>query len=119
MKKEIVYLSKSTIKSLWQEYRIFKDHLEFATLAGDIMIPFENVEKALVSESEIKGLLKGDLHLKDFRPAIKLDWANFTEHIVLDKKEGIVKRILFTPDDPKAFINALEKAFNDFNLAQD
>jgi len=114
MKKEVIYVSKSNLKSLWQEYRIFTDHLEFATLAGDIIIPFEQVEKVSLSESEIKGMFRGDLHLKDFRPALKLDWANFVEHVVLDRSGGRVKRILFTPEDPRAFISALDKAMNQF-----
>ena len=48
-------------------------------------VPFDNIEGVEVSESEVEGLLKGDLHLKGFRPALKLDWANFLEHVVLDK----------------------------------
>jgi hypothetical protein len=63
-----------------------------------------------VSESDVAGLLKGDLHLKNFRSALKLDWANFVEHVVLDKSEGHIRRVLFTPDDPKAFKKALDDA---------
>ena len=66
-------------------------------------IPFEHIERVTVSESDVKGLLKGDLKLKGFRPALKLDWANFVEHVVLDKREGFVRRVLFTPDDSTAF----------------
>jgi len=73
-------------------------------------VPFENIESVEVSESDVKGLLKGDLHLKNFRPALKLDWANFLEHVVLDKSEGYVHRLLFTPDNPQEFKNALDDA---------
>ncbi len=105
-----IYTSKSTIKSLWQEYRIYDDHLEFDTLFGQMTVPFDNIERVDISESEVRGLLKGDLHLKNFRPALKLDWANFLEHIVLDKSEGHIRRVLFTPDDPEAFKGALDEA---------
>jgi hypothetical protein len=104
-----VYTSKSTPKSLWQEYRIYDDRLEFDTLLGCMIIPLEQVEEISVSESEIRGLFKGDLHLKGFRPALKLDWANFTEHVVLDKNSGLIRRVLFTPDDPAAFKNVLQE----------
>jgi hypothetical protein len=107
-----LYISSSNTKSLWQEYRIFSDHLEFDTLLGHMIIPFEQIESVFMSESEIKGLMKGDLHLKGFRPALKLDWANFLEHVVLDKNTGHIRRILFTPDDPAAFKTALEEALN-------
>ena len=103
------YTSESTAKSLWQEYRIYDDRLEFDTLLGRLAIPLEQVERVAVSESEVKGLLKGDLHLKGFRPALKLDWANFLEHVVLDKSTGHLRRILFTPNDPPAFKRALDE----------
>ncbi len=110
MRNKPVYISKSTIKSLWQEYRIYDDHVEFDTLFGRMVVPFDQIERVEVSESEIKGLLKGDLHLKNFRPALKLDWANFLEHVVLDKKEGHIRRILFTPDDLAEFKRVLDEA---------
>src|SRR5262245_54812472 len=113
-----VYTSKSSVKSLWQEYRIYEDRLEFSTLFGQMTIPFEQLESVEVSESDLKGLLKGDLKLKGFRPALKLDWANFVEHVVLDKSEGRVRRVLFTPDDPEAFTSALDQALTRFREHQ-
>jgi hypothetical protein len=114
MSEAPIYTSKSSVKSLWQEYRIYEDHLEFGTLFGLMTIPFEQVESVKVSESDLKGLLKGDLKLKGFRPALKLDWANFVEHVVLDKSQGWVRRVLFTPDDPRAFKSALDQALTRF-----
>ena len=105
-----IYTSKSTVKSLWQEYRVYDDRVEFDTLFGQMTVPVDHIERVNVSESKVKGLLKGDLHLKNFRPALKLDWANFLEHVVLDKSEGHIRRVLFTPDDPAAFKSALDEA---------
>ncbi len=118
MSNRSIYTSKSTVKSLWQEYRIYEDHLEFDTLFGQMEIPFEDVEQAEVSASEIQGLLKGDLHLR-YTPALKLDWANFVEHVVVDKREGSLRHILFTPEDPAAFVNALNDALTRFREKQD
>ena len=114
MGDEAIYTSKSTVKSIWQEYRIYSNRLEFDTVFGKMTIPFEHVEGVEVSESEVKGLLRGDLHLKNFRPALKLDWANFVEHVVVDKNEGYVRRLLLTPDDPRAFKRALDGALEVF-----
>ena len=110
------YGSGSTPRSLWQEYRIFDDRLEFDTHFGTLKVPFEVVESLEVRPSDLKELVtKGNLQLKDFRPALKLDWANFQEHVVLDKKtKGFVQRILFTPDDPEAFQRAFKEAFEQF-----
>jgi hypothetical protein len=105
-----IYTSKSTVKSFWQEYDLYTDRVEFDTKFGLMTIPFDHIERVEVSESEVKGLLRGDLHLKGFRPALKLDWANFLEHVVLDKSEGHVRRVLFTPEDPEGFKVALEDA---------
>jgi hypothetical protein len=104
------HTSKSTAKSLWQEYRIYSNRVEFDTHLGKLTVPFEHIERIEISESEVRGLLRGDLHLKGFRPALKLDWANFLEHVVLDKSEGCIHRLLFTPDDLHAFKRALEDA---------
>ena len=71
------YVSPSTVRSLWQEYRIFADRLELDSLYGLISVPFEHVETIELRESDVSGLFKGELQLKNFRPALKLDWANF------------------------------------------
>jgi len=109
-----LYVSNSTAKSLWQEYRIYKDHVEFGTMFGTITIPFDNIVSIEVRESDVKGLLKGDLQLKGFKPAIKLDWANFVEHVVLDRDEGFCKRFLFTPENPQEFKDMLEKYLGEY-----
>ena len=82
------------------------------TAAGPSLL--DSIEKIEVQESDVKGLLKGDLKLKGFRPALKLDWANFQEHVVLDKNEGFCKRFLFTPENPDKYKEVLEKALIDF-----
>ena len=41
MSEAPIYKSKSSVKSLWQEYRIYEDHLEFGTLLGQMTIPFD------------------------------------------------------------------------------
>ena len=45
MSEEALYTSKSTLKSLWQEYRIYKDHIEFSTHFGIVSIPFDSIER--------------------------------------------------------------------------
>ncbi|MHC5212387.1 MAG: hypothetical protein ACYTG2_16860 [Planctomycetota bacterium] len=109
------YTSASTLHSLWQEYRIYDDRLELDTLFGALEVPFEAIETLEVRPSDLKQLVtKGDLQLKGFRPALKLDWANFQEHVVLDKSEGCVRRILFTPDDIEEFLDAFEEARKEY-----
>jgi hypothetical protein len=105
-----LHVSRSTWRSLWQEYRVHEDRLEFDTHLGTLTIPFEHLERVEVQDSDVKALLRGDLRLKGFRPALKLDWANFADHVVLDRSEGTIRRILFTPEDPGAFVAAAASA---------
>ena len=118
MSKKAIYTSICNVKSLWQEYRIYDNRVEFDTLFGKMTILFDHIERVDISESEVKGLLKGDLHLKNFRPALKLDWANFLEHVVLDKNEGFIRRVLFTPDDPAEFNKVLNAALTRYQKNQ-
>jgi len=111
--KKPLYVSRSTVRSLWQEYRIYADRLEFRTLLGTVLIPFDQIERFEVSESDVKRVLKGDLQLRGFRPALKLDWANFVEHVKVDKKKGI-RRLQFTPDKPAEFARVLGSALQRF-----
>jgi len=106
---DVLYTSKSTVKSLWQVYRIFADRIELETHLGTLAVPLSEVEKVEVRKSDLKGLMHGELQLKDFRPALKLDWANFVEHVVLDKSGGKIHRILFTPENPSEFKEKLEE----------
>jgi hypothetical protein len=110
MDTDPIYVSVSTARSIWQEYRIYSNRVEIDTHFGCMTIPFEHIETAGVSESEVKGLMKGDLHLKGFRPALKVDWANFVEHVVIDKNEGIIHRVLMTPENPEEFVTTLDEA---------
>jgi len=114
MRDKPLYVSPSTLKSLWQEYRIYADRLEFDTIYGQLSIPFDQVERIELRESDVAGLMRGELQVRNFRPALKLDWANFLEHIVIDKSAGVFRRILFTPDDPEAFRVTLDDALDRF-----
>lgn len=115
MNDKVLYKSKSTFKSLWQEYLVFRDRVEFLTHLGTLTVPFDAIESVKVHESDVKGLLKGDLQLKGFKPALKIDWANFQEHVVLDKKSGFCKRILFTPENPAEFKDVLERLLQEYH----
>jgi len=115
MEEQSLYSSGSTIKSLWQEYHIYEDRLEFDTVFGKMIIPFQQIESVRIAQSDVQGLLHGDLQLKGFRPALKIDWANFVEHVVVDKSRGI-RRVLFTPEEPNEFRQVLESALEQYQL---
>ena len=112
-----LYVSPSSAKSLWQEYRVYSDRLEFRTLLGTLEVPFDRVGDVAVMGSDVGRAFRAELTLSDFSPSLKLDWANFQDHVVIEKRDGVfVKRILFTPDDPQRFKAAVESAVSAFRV---
>ena len=97
------------------EYRIYDDRVELDTHFGVMTVPFAVIESVAARPSDVKQLFAlADLQLKNFRPALKLDWANFQDHIVVDKSAGWVRRILSKPDDVSRFTSELDCAVTEF-----
>jgi hypothetical protein len=87
------YKSKRTAKSLWQEYRIYRDRLELQSwlLFHTVVVPANEIQAVEVRPS---GLIWG----------VKLDNCNFCRHVLLTKKSGFFKRIGLSPDEPEKFV---------------
>jgi hypothetical protein len=115
MNQEALYTSKCAAKSLWQEYRIFGDRVELGTLMGTLTVPFDQIEEIAVAHSFLQGVR---LHLRGLWPALKLDWVDLHEHVVLDKNTGLFRTIAFTPDDPEKFVAVLEEALTQYRQRQ-
>lgn len=90
-----IYTSKRTGRSLWQEYRIYRDRLELQSwfLFHTIVILANGIQAV---EVRPPGIIWG----------VKLDNCNFCRHVLLTKKSGLFKRIGFSPDDPEKFLAA-------------
>lgn len=111
MPADAIYVSPSSIRSLWQEYRVFADRLELATMFGTIRIPFENVDAVSERPPLLKQLATGEIFCRKFRPGVKLDIADLAQHVEIDRNDAtLVRRLLITPDDPAAFVAAAQKA---------
>lgn len=117
MPHEALYISKGSARSLWQEYRIHPDRVELDTHLGVLAVPFEKIEGVAARPSDVRTLLRGDLQLRDFRPSLKLDWANFQPHVAIDKEGTFIRRVQLSPDNPEAFAAALKAAIDDWTQA--
>ena len=107
-----IYVSNCTKKSLWQRYEIFNDSVELHTWVGRFTIPFSQIEKTEVYPPVLKSLR---LHLQNCLPVgVHLDAVDFKEHIVLDKKKGFIRHVLFTPEDPSEFKRILDEGLTRF-----
>jgi hypothetical protein len=98
-----LFRSGSSLKSLWQEYAIFADRLEFHTLLGTWSVPFSEIDAIEVAEARVPALLHGTMTLHALM-AFKLDMADLAEHVTIDRHAGLARRVAFTPEDPTAFV---------------
>ena len=108
---EPIYRTKPTAKSLWQEYRLYSDRIELDTIPwGTVRVPLDDVKAVSVRpQGVVFDLFRGDYGLGELLRAPKLDLADLSEHIALEKT-GFWKQFRFTPDDPAAFKQAVDGA---------
>lgn len=108
---EPLYVSKPGARSLWREYRLYADRIELDTLPwGLVTVPLADVKGVAVRPPLVVfDVFRGDYGLREMMRALKLDWADFSEHVVLEKT-GFWKQFRITPDDPQRFVEAVEGA---------
>ena len=94
-----LYASKRTFKSLWQEYRIYRDRLELQAwvLLHTVVIPANEIQAVEVRPS----VFSGD---NGITWGVKIDNCDLNRHVLLTRKSGFLKRIGFTPDNPESFV---------------
>ncbi|HEX5398607.1 MAG TPA: hypothetical protein VFY06_06105 [Verrucomicrobiae bacterium] len=94
-----VYVSRRTPAGLWQQYRIFSDRLELQSwfLFHTIVIPAQEIVAMDIRPSVFSGR-------KGFTWGIKLDNSDLCRHVLVTRRNGWLKRIAFTPDNPEEFV---------------
>lgn len=104
-----LYASKRTVRSLWQQYRIYRDRIELQSwiLLHTVVLPIDEIQAVKVRPSVFggwKGLAWG--MKKDFRDmwGIKIDFCDLCPHVLLRKKSGLFNAIGFSPDEPEKFV---------------
>jgi hypothetical protein len=108
------FMSRCTARSLWHEYRIYDDRIELPSILGTWRVPFDHVEGVEVNEPMIGAVLGGRFDFSHWPGQIKLDLADFCEHVTLDKEGGAIRKLHFTPEDPKGFKEALDAAIVEY-----
>ncbi len=105
-----VFASRPTIKSVWQEYRIYSDRVELdLNLYGTIRVPLDDIATvATRPKGVIFDVVRGDYGLKDMLRTLKLDWADLNEHVVIEREHGVFRQFRLTPEDPEEFVRQLE-----------
>ncbi len=102
-----IYVSTPSGKNFWQEYRVYPDRVELdcKLLFQTITIPAkEIVDIESRPPLAFLDIFRGKGIKQAF--AFKFDGADLNQHVVIERKSGIMKCIRFTPDDPEKFIGA-------------
>jgi len=110
---EPLYRTRPTAKSLWREYRLYADRIELDSIPwGTVTVPLSDVRDVSVRPAGVFfDLFRGDYPASQLLRGIKLDLADISEHVVLEKT-GFWKQFRFTPDDPDAFVSAARAALD-------
>ena len=98
-----VHVAPRTWLTLGQQYRVYPDRLEFGTLLGRIVIRFEH----LVSIDVRPPVVVADaLRCRSWAYffALKIDFADFTEHVSVLRTGALLPNVRFSPDDPDLFV---------------
>jgi hypothetical protein len=104
-----LYASKRTAKSLWQQYRIYRDRIELQSwiLLHTVVLPIDEIQ-AVKLRPPVVGVLMGltsgiKRDLGDMW-GIKIDFCDLCRHVLLRKKSGLFNAIGFSPDEPEKFV---------------
>jgi hypothetical protein len=104
-----LYVSKRSFKNLWQAYRIYLDRIELQCWIAlhTLKIPVRQIADIQIrSPFSFWNLLRGKASLS-FR-GVKIDQADLYRHVAITKKSGLLKCIVFTPDDPDEFADIIK-----------
>lgn len=105
------YVTKPTAMSLWQEYRVYADHLELDSVPwGTVRVPFEDLKAVAIRPPLVVfDFFRGDYGVKELSRTAKLDLADLAEHIAIEKN-GFWKQLRITPNDPARFKSEVDAA---------
>ena len=103
-----LYTSKRTAKSLWQQYRIYRDRIELQSwiLLHTVVLPIDEIQAVKVRPSVFGGLMGFTRGMKEDLSdmwGIKIDFCDLCPHVLLRKKSGLFNAIGFSPDEPEKF----------------
>lgn len=109
---EPLYLSRPTVKSVWQEYRVYPDRVELDMhLFGTVKVPLADISGVSVRPAGVVfDLFRGDYGLKELLRTVKLDLADLNEHVTIERDKGTFRQFRLTPEDPAEFVRQVEHA---------
>lgn len=105
LREDLLYISKRSLRNLWQEYRIYKDRLELQSwlLFRTLVIPSADILHIEVRPRFVMfDLMRGKSLV--YALAMKIDFSDFHTHVAIHRKSGLMKHIRITPNNPAEFM---------------
>lgn len=101
-----LYASGPTWKSLGNAYYIYADRIELRCRFPFFFRTFIITGDDLISI----GVFKPPVIRTSLR-ALKLDFADLSEHVGIKRKNGFFKQLRFTPEHPDEFVAKVRESF--------
>lgn len=117
----LIYESKRKLRNLWQSYKIYDDRIE---LRFWLIFRTLRVRREEISNIEVRpplvifDKLRKRYRLRDLFRTVKLDFADFSNHVVIELNRKIIKQYRFTPDNPDEFVKYFSFNSNNENLSE-
>ena len=102
-----LYESGPTKKSIGNRYAVYSDRIE-------LRCRFPFVTRTLVIDKDDLisiAIFKPPVVRTTFR-ALKLDLADFKEHVGLSRRNGFFKQLRFTPENPQEFVAKVKEIYD-------
>ena len=102
---DLLYVSKRSLRNLWQEFRIYKNRLE---LQSWLLFRTFIIQSADIVNIEVRprfvmfDLMRGK-NLA-FALAMKIDLSDLYTHVAIHRRSGLLKHIRITPNNPSEFV---------------
>ena len=101
---DLLYVSKRSLRNLWQEFRIYKNRLE---LQSWLLFRTFIIQSADIVNIEVRprfvmfDLMRGKSLA--YALAMKIDFSDFCIHVAIHRESGLIKHIRITPNNPTKF----------------
>ena len=100
---------QTLFQNLWQQYRVYPDRIELQCWIAlhTLKIPVREIADIQIrSPFSLWDLFRGKASLS--LRGVKIDQSDLCRHIVIARKLGLFRHIVFTPDNPDEFADIVK-----------
>ena len=113
---KLIYQSKKKLRNLFQNYKVFEDKIEIGSKVAlrTFKLTREDIDNIEIRPPVIIGdIIRRRYSIFTHLRTLKVDFADFHRHVVIEKNKGFLKQLRFTPDDPELFLEMCQKILHE------